>query len=255
MSQRSNRLGRVLVPFCILSGLCFSLTTAPLALYGQKQLKAELEDSFQLGGELRSFAVPYISLGLVLSLGVGMFGVMLLKDRRRSRQRTALRNRITQLEAAIAERERWLVDLSLTTAQTHIPEVLSVQAEGADLKAVLSAILECLIAESSEPDAADIAGPEAAQLPPSRTEPLPMPNQQYLSLTQVPPQNLIKLRDESLAGARAGVLQIQAPEPAPEAIQGLERQVEQLTQQIRQLDSKLQQSLASSYTVIRDPGS
>ncbi len=248
MSPQANRLTRAIVPFSLLTGFFLSLATAPLALYGPKQLTLELEGVFRAQGELRSLAVPYLTGALAVSSGLGTVGVILIYGRRRARQRAELRHKVTELKAAIAERERWLVDLSLSAARLEDgdqPTLLSEAAEIPPLKEVLSTILDRLI--QTEPVSVE-------------TPPEPATSSESSGKSTAASGSGVNWQPDFTPAAMSPAptpLRTVPAEPAPPAaIQTLERQVEQLTAQIRLLQGALSTSISPAgpgYQIIRDP--
>jgi hypothetical protein len=103
----------VLTPIA-LSVTAFVALTLPLAAFGSKPMTINLQKEPIFEGQLRDFAVPYLSLASAVSLGVGVASVAVTGWRLSSRKSSQFEAELAGMAQNLKEKEAQLQELKLS---------------------------------------------------------------------------------------------------------------------------------------------
>ncbi|KAM3096103.1 hypothetical protein ACKFKF_23585 [Phormidesmis sp. 146-12] len=107
-------LGKFLVPAALAAGAVFSISTAPLALFGSEPITVEMKGTEVFKGSLKDVAAPYLGFAGALSLAVGVTSLALTGWRQSSRQSGKLEQQVSGMQNQLQEKEVQLQELLLS---------------------------------------------------------------------------------------------------------------------------------------------
>jgi hypothetical protein len=101
----------------VLSAAVFATLTLPLALFGSKPVKIQLQEETVFQGQLQNVSTPYLGLVSLISLGAGVASVALTGWRRSTRKSSEVEAQLSNLAQSIQEKEAQLEALKLSESQ------------------------------------------------------------------------------------------------------------------------------------------
>jgi hypothetical protein len=106
MSEKS--LSHFLLPAVLTTSAVFAALALPVIMFGNQRLNVEHEGSAVFTGQVSDLAAPYLGLGAIASVGLGVSGVAMQGWRKSARKSAQLDHKIDNLQDRLKERENYL---------------------------------------------------------------------------------------------------------------------------------------------------
>jgi hypothetical protein len=110
MSEKSSEksLSHFLVPAFLTTSAVFTALALPVIMFGNQRLNVEHEGSTVFTGQINDLAAPYLGLGAIASVGLGVSGVAMQGWRKSARKSAQLDHKVDGLQDRLKEREDYL---------------------------------------------------------------------------------------------------------------------------------------------------
>jgi hypothetical protein len=111
MSEKSlseKSLSHFLLPAFLTTSAVFTAFALPVMMFGNQRLTVQHEGSEVFTGQVSDLAAPYLGLGAIASVGLGISGVAMQGWRKSARKSTQLDHKIDNLQDRLKEREDYL---------------------------------------------------------------------------------------------------------------------------------------------------
>lgn len=229
----ASPLKKLVVTPIVMSAVVFGVLSLPLALLGSKPVTIQLQGESVFYGKLRDLATPYLGLSSALSLGAGIASVAITGWRSSVRKSSQVQAELSDLAKHLKEQETQLEALKLSESR--------LEASG------LSRFLdEPAIAE--QPEKTSVTHLRAVPI----VEPLVITTHPFETQPVAPSQVTVQAAAAQFSVVQAflGHTQVQASRkpsiqvtsPAPEEIEQLHSQLQQIMAQIASVQTTLSTS-------------
>jgi hypothetical protein len=110
MSEKSSEksLSHFLLPAFLTTSAVFTALALPVIMFGNQRLSVEHEGKLTFEGPVSDLAAPYLGLGAIASVGLGVSGVAMQGWRKSARKSARLDHKIDNLQDRLKEREDYL---------------------------------------------------------------------------------------------------------------------------------------------------
>ena len=113
----ASPLKKIVVTPIMISAVVFGVLSLPLALLGSKPVNIQLQGESVLYGKLRDIATPYLGFASAISLGTGIASVAIIGWRTSIRKSSQFQTKLSDLAKNLKEQEAQLEALKLSESR------------------------------------------------------------------------------------------------------------------------------------------
>jgi hypothetical protein len=226
----SSPLKRLVVTPIVISAAAFSVLTLPLSILGSKPLTIQLQGEPVFYGKLRDVATPYLGLASAISLGIGIASVAITGWRSSAHKSSQVQAELSDLAQHLKDKEAQLEALKLSAQRLESSGLSPFLDESATTEPTKESVAAYLNAVPKLEPLVITTHPFEAQPP----APLPVTARSAAAKFSVT-QNFLGYTQAKASRKPS----IQENSPAPEDVEQLHTQLQQIMTQIASLQKTL----------------